>query len=158
MQINKILGIECNTEGGDFFSQWIEYLAPKHHLTKSEQKFLAACLRQRHEISISKKISDENLLDELALNETYRYQLRQKLGISGQQMQNIITKLKKLHILIPRNFPFSNKLNYYKIAPDFIPHYNETEDFLLLLVFKKNDRKENIGAGIQGVQPTETQD
>jgi hypothetical protein len=157
MKINKILGIDCTAEEGDFFSQWIEYLAPKHHLTKSEQKFLAACLRQRHELS--KGISDENLLDETALNETYRTKLRQELGISAQQMQNIITKLKKLHILIPRNFPFSDKLSYYKIAPSFIPNYNEDEDFLLLLVFKKkNDRKENTGASIQGVQSTETKD
>ena len=150
MQINKILTVNCGGED-DFFSAWIEYLAPKHHLTKSEQKFLAACLRQRYELS--KGITDENLLDETALNETYRTKIRNDLNISTQQMQNVITKLKKLHILIPRNFPFSDKLSYYKIAPDFIPPYNETEDFLLLLLFKNG--KADIGASSQGVQTTE---
>ena len=150
MQINKILTVDCNREN-DFFSAWIEYLAPKHHLTKSEQKFLAACLRQRYELS--KGITDENLLDETALNETYRTKIRKDLGISTQQMQNVITKLKKLHILIPRNFPFSDKLSYYKIAPDFIPPYKDDKDFLLLLLFKNG--KADIGASSQGVQSTE---
>ena len=150
MQINKILTVDCNGEN-DFFSAWIEYLAPKHHLTKSEQKFLAACLRQRYELS--KGINDENVLDETALNEIYRTKIRKELNISTQQMQNVITKLKKMHILIPRNFPFSDKLSYYKIAPDFIPNYNENEPFLLLLVFKNGEA--NTGTGSQGVQSTE---
>lgn len=152
MQLNKVLQVDCTGEN-DFFSLWIEYLAPKHHLTKSEQKFLAACLRQRHELS--KGITDEDILDETALNETYRTKIRKDLGISGQQMQNVIAKLKKLHILVPRNFPFSDKLSYYKIAPSFIPNYNESEDFKLLFIFKNNGR-ENTGASSQGVQSTET--
>jgi hypothetical protein len=156
MQVNKALMVDCNAEN-DFFSAWIEYLAPRHHLTKSEQKFLATCLKQRYELS--KSITDENLLDETALNETYRAKIRKDLGISAQQMQNIISKLKKLHILVPRNFPFSDKLNYYKISPSFIPNYHENHDFILLLVFKNNnDRKENTGASSQGIQSTETED
>jgi hypothetical protein len=150
MEANKILAVDCNKEY-DFFSAWTEYLAPKHHLTKSEQKFLAACLRQRYELS--KGITDQNLLDETALNETYRTKIRQDLDISTQQMQNVIAKLKKLHILIPRNFPFSDKLSYYKIAPDFIPPYNENKDFLLLLLFRNG--KADIGASSQGIQTTE---
>ena len=150
MEANKILAVDCNKEY-DFFSAWTEYLAPKHHLTKSEQKFLAACLRQRYELS--KGITDQNLLDETALNETYRTKIRQDLDISTQQMQNVIAKLKKLHILIPRNFPFSDKLSYYKIAPDFIPPYNENKDFLLLLLFRNG--KTDIGTSSQGIQTTE---
>ena len=155
MTINKILQVDCTGEN-DFHSLWIEYLAPKHHLTKSEQKFLAACLRQRYELS--KGITDEDILDETALNETYRTKIRKDLNISGQQMQNVIAKLKKLHILIPRNFPFSDKLSYYKINPQFIPPYNDKEDFLLLLLFKKPNGKTNTGTGSQGVQSTETND
>lgn len=155
MAINKILSVDCSGEN-DFFSAWVEYLAPKHHLTKSEQKFLAACLRQRHELS--KGITDQNILDETALNETYRTKIRNDLNISTQQMQNVITKLKKLHILIPRTVPFTDKLSYYKIAPDFIPPYNEEEDFLLLLLFKKPNGKTNTGTGSEGVQSTETND
>lgn len=150
MNVQKILPVECSKDR-DFFDLWIEYLAPKHHLTKSEQKFLAACLRQRYELS--KGITDESLLDETALNETYRIKIRKDLNISTQQMQNVISKLKKLHILIPRNFPFSDKLSYYKISPSFIPSYKENEPFLLLLVFKNGEA--NTGASSQGVQSTE---
>ena len=150
MHINKILAVECNEEN-DFFSLWIEYLAPKHHLTKSEQKFLAACLRQRHELS--KSISDENLLDETALNKTYRTKIRQELNISSPQMQNIIVKLKKMHILIPRNVPFSDKLSYYKISPSFIPPYKDDEDFNFLLIFKHGTKDSGSGgAGVQSAQ------
>ena len=149
MNINKILTVDCSGEK-DFFDLWIEYLAPKHHLTKSEQRFLAACLRQRHELS--KSIHDENVLDETALNEIYRTKIRNSLNISTQQMQNVLVKLRKLHILIPRNFQFSEKLNYYKIAPSFIPPYKEDENFLLLLLFKNGEA--NIGASSQGVQST----
>jgi hypothetical protein len=108
-------------------------------------------LRQRYELS--KGITDQNVLDETALNEIYRTKIRKDLGISTQQMQNVITKLKKMHILIPRNFPFSDKLSYYKIAPDFIPNYSEDKPFLLLLVF--NNGKADTGTGSQGVQSTE---
>lgn len=151
MELNKVLRVDYDAEN-DFFSAWVEYLGPKHHLTKSEQKFLAACLRQRYELS--KGITDENVLDETALNEIYRTKIRKDLGISTQQMQNVIAKLKKLHILIPRNFPFSDKLSYYKIAPSFIPNYDETKDFLLLLLFPHG--RTNIGTSSQGVQSTET--
>lgn len=150
MNVQKILPVDCSRDK-DFFDLWIEYLAPKHHLTKSEQKFLSACLRQRHELS--KGISDENVLDETALNEIYRTKIRKDLNISVQQMQNVITKLKKLHILIPRNFPFSDKLSYYKIAPSFIPSYKDNEPFLLLLVFKNGET--DTGASSQGIQSTE---
>lgn len=154
MKLNKVLGVIPNEEN-DFFSLWIEYLAPRHHLTKSEQKFLAACVRQRYELS--KGITDETLLDETCLNETYRSKIRKELGISTQQMQNVIVKLKKQHILIPRNVPFSDRISYYKIAPDFIPPYKEDEDFLLLLLFKKKpkDGTTDTGASSQGVQVAE---
>jgi hypothetical protein len=156
MKLNKALMVNYNSsENSDFFSLWIEYLAPKHHLTKSEQKFLAACLRQRY--ILSKSISDETLLDETTLNDTYRTKIRQDLGISTQQMQNTIAKLKKLHILVPRNFPFSDKLSYYKISPSFIPNYNEGEDFNLLFIFK-NVGATNTESSSQGVQSTKEED
>ncbi len=138
MNINKILKVEYNEES-DFFIKWIEYLSPKHHLTKSEQKFLAACLRQRHELS--KSITDENLLDETALSKTYRDKIRQEAGLGVQQTHNIVSKLKSRGILIPRNYPFSDKLNYYKISPSFIPDYEEDKDFTLLFVFRKNGER-----------------
>lgn len=138
MNINKVLRVEYNEES-DFFIKWIEYLAPKHHLTKSEQKFLAACLRQRHELS--KSITDENLLDETALSKTYRDKIRQEAGLGVQQAHNIVSKLKSRGILIPKTYPFSDKLNYYKISPSFIPDYVEDKDFTLLFVFRKNGER-----------------
>lgn len=151
MKVNKILAIDCNGEENDFFIKWMEYLAPKHHLTKTEQRYLAACLRQRYQLS--KSITDEELLDETTLNDTYRAKIKQELGMSTQQIQNIIAKLKKLKILIPRNHPFSERLSYYKISPSFIPDYDDSKEFLLLLVFKNGEG--NTGASSQGIQSTE---
>ena len=156
MKLNKALQVEYNnSEENDFFSLWIEYLAPKHHLTKSEQKFLAACLKQRY--ILSKDITDETLLDETALNDAHRAKIRKDLNISAQQMQNVIAKLKKLHILVPRNFPFSDKLSYYKISPSFIPNYNDGEDFKLLFIFK-NAGATNTKSSSQGIQLTKEED
>ena len=151
MKVNKILAVDCYGEENDFFIKWMEYLAPKHHLTKTEQRYLAACLRQRYQLS--KSITDEELLDETTLNDTYRAKIKQELGMSTQQIQNIIAKLKKLKILIPRNHPFSERLSYYKISPSFIPDYDDSKEFLLLLVFKNGEG--NTGASSQGIQSTE---
>ena len=151
MKVNKILAVDCYGEEDDFFIKWMEYLAPKHHLTKTEQRYLAACLRQRYQLS--KSITDEELLDETTLNDTYRAKIKQELGMSTQQIQNIIAKLKKLKILIPRNHPFSERLSYYKISPSFIPDYDDSKEFLLLLVFKNGEG--NTGASSKGIQPTE---
>ena len=150
MKFNKILTVDCSGEN-DFFSLWIEYLAPKHHLTKSEQKFLAACLRNRYELG--KGITNEILLDETCMNEVYRAKIREEIGFSIQQAQNVISKLKKLKMLIPMKYPFTEKIQYYKIAPSFIPNYNENKDFTLVLLFING--RQNIQTSSQGVQSEE---
>ncbi len=149
--VHKILLVDCNSDG-DFFDKWIEYLRPRHHLTKSEQKFLAACLRTRHHLS--KVISDENVLDETCLNENYREKIKVELGISNLQFLNLISQLKKLKILIPRYQPFSEKVAYYKISPSFIPNYKDGEDFKILIVFKDGQR--DIQTSSEGVQSSST--
>lgn len=147
--IQKVLLVEYS-EHEDFFDKWIEYLTPKHHLTKAEQKLLAACLRTRHELR--KVIRDENVLDETCLNETYRSKIKQDLGLSNQQFLNLIGRLKKLKILIPRYAPFSEKVAYYKISPSFIPPYIDGEEFKLLLLFR--DVQQDMQTGSQGVPNT----
>lgn len=147
--IKKVLLVEYN-DREDFFDKWIEYLTPKHHLTKSEQNLLAACIRTRHELS--KVISDENILDETCLNDTYRSKIKKELDLSNQQFLNLIGRLKKLKILIPRYAPFSEKVAYYKISPSFIPPYVDGEEFKLLLLFK--DARGNIQTGSERVSDT----
>lgn len=148
--IQKVLLVDCNANE-DFFDKWIEYLTPKHHLTRAEQKLLAACLRTRHELS--KVIKDENILDETCLNETYRSKIKKDLSLSNQQFLNLIGRLKKLKILIPRYAPYSEKVAYYKISPSFIPPYVDGEEFKLLLLFKE-DVRGDIQTGSEGVQST----
>lgn len=131
--INKVLLVSSTPET-DFFDNWVEYLAPKHHLNKSEQRFLAACLRQRYELS--KSIADIDLLNETSMNAAHRAQVGHELGMKPCQIQAITYKLKKLGIFIPRNVKYSSKLQYYLISPSFIPDYEEGKDFSLLLVFR----------------------
>lgn len=146
--VDKILPVDCSVK--NFFDLWIEYLTPRHHLTRYEQKFLAACLRTRHELS--KSIKDETILDETCMNEIYRAKISKEIGFSNQQTKNVISRLKKLKILAPRKYPFSTKVQYYKIAPSFIPNYNENKDFTLVLLFING--REDIQTGSQGVQST----
>ena len=147
--IQKVLPVEYN-EYDDFFDKWIEYLTPKHHLTKAEQRLLASCLRTRHELS--KVINDENVLDETCLNETYRLKIKKETGLSNQQFLNLIGRLKKLKILIPRYAPFSEKIAYYKISPSFIPPFVDGEEFKLLILFK--DVRRDIQTGSERVPDT----
>lgn len=137
-KINKVLPVRCDSDK-DFFSLWIEYLTPIHSLTKMEQKYLATCLRNRYELS--KSITDENVLDETCMNESCRTKIRESCGFSVQQAHNVISKLKKLKILIPKKYIYNDRIQYYKISPSFIPDYNENAPFTLLLVFQ------NVGEG-----------
>jgi hypothetical protein len=147
--VHKLLNIDCTEK--DFFDAYIEWLEPTHKLTKSEQKYLAACLRNRYKLS--KGITDENLLDETCMNDVYRTKIREEIGFSSQQSQNVISKLKKLKMLVARKYPFTDKVQYYKIAPKLIPNYNEDKDFILVLSFNgKNHSKTSS----EGVQPADT--
>lgn len=146
-QINKVLPIACNKD--NFFELLLAYLTPRHSLTKGEQKYLAACLKNRHELS--KSITDEIILDETCMNEVYRTKIREEVGYTAQQAQNIISKLKKLKIFIPRKYPFNDKVQYYKIAPSLIFNYKENEDFALVLMFTHEEQKDNKPSS-EGVQ------
>ena len=147
--VNKILMVDCSGEK-DFFDLWLEYLAPKHQLTKTEQKYLAACLRNRYELS--KDINNETLLDETCMSEVYRTKIREEINFSVQQAQNVISKLKKLKIFVARKYPFTDKVQYYKIAPSLIPNYDETKDFTLVYLFSNGEK--NTEPSSQRVQST----
>lgn len=144
--VNKTLTVDCSGDK-DFFDLWVEYLTPKHQLTKTEQKFLAACLRNRHELS--KGITDTELLDATCMNEVYRAKIREEIGFSMQQAQNVISKLKKLKIFVARKYPFTDKVQYYKIAPSLIPNYKDNKDFALVLLFSNGDK--NTGSSSKGI-------
>lgn len=151
--VNKILMVDCSGKK-DFFDLWVEYLTPKHQLTKTEQKFLAACLRNRHELS--KSITDETILDETCMNEVYRTKIRKEIDFSVQQAQNVISKLKKLKILVARKYPFIDKVQYYKIAPSLIPNYDENKDFALVFLFSNGER--DTQSSSKGIQSTNEDD
>lgn len=144
--INKVLVVDCDEEK-DFFTRWVEYLRPKHNLTSTVQKFLAACLRMRYELS--KSITDPTLLDETCLDTARREKLKQKLGLTNQQFFNILYKLKKEKILVPRYIPYSDRVDYYKISPSFIPNYEEGKEFVFMLIFKDGQNTQTSSEGIQ---------
>lgn len=146
--IIKSLDIDCNGDK-DFFDLFIEWLTPKHHLTKIEQKYLAACIRNRHELS--KSIADDDILDETCMNEVNRAKIRKDIGFNSQQAQNVISKLKKLKMLIPKKYPLSDRASYYKIAPSLIPNYDESKDFILVLSF---NGRQDIQTSSKGEQST----
>ena len=134
MQAVKVLTIPCTpSDEKDFFLRWVEYLRPRHGLTPTEQKVLAACLRHRYELS--KSITDPVVLEETCLNEANREKLKQELGMSSPQLTGVLASLKNAKVIAPKN-KLNGRAEYYKIAPSFIPDIDDSGEFKLLLVFK----------------------
>lgn len=145
--IDKAFIIPCSSsDSKDFFGAYVEYLKPKHHLTETEQKVLAAILRHRHELS--KSISDDILLEEVCLNKVNRERIKKTLGMSAPQFNGIMGKLRERKILSQ-----SKITELYRINPNFIPKFDGSGDFKLMLIFKYGDGQTDQGTGSEGVQP-----
>lgn len=144
--IDKAFIIPCSSnDSKDFFGAWVEYLKPKHHLTETEQKVLAAILRHRDELS--KSISDESILEEVCLNKVNRDRIKKTLGMSAPQFNGIMGKLREHKILSQ-----SKITELYRINPNFIPKLDGSGDFKLMLIFKYSDGQVNQETGSGGIQ------
>lgn len=127
--VDKGFTISCgNNEDDDFFQKWVEYIKPKHGLTKTEQRVLAEILRHRY--ILSKSINDEALLEETFLNKIHRDAIRSSLKMSGPQFNGIMGKLRDLKILVQNKYT-----EMYKMNPNFIVTPNDSGSFKLLMVF-----------------------
>lgn len=121
-RIDNVIRIPTSLQGR-FFRYWIDFLQPFHHLTSRESDVITAFLKARYDLS--KKISDEEILDRVVMSDEVKTKIREECGISLPHFQVIIGKLKKTGIIE------NNKIN-----SKFIPNIrNEGGTFKLLLLF-----------------------
>ena len=128
----KVLPINCTTGDKDFFDLWVEWLRPIHKLTNGEQKLLAAILRHRH--TLSKGITDSEMLERLCTDSANLDKVRETMQISSQQMNGIMLRLKKARVLAPVK-KLNGRAKYYKIAPSIIPQINKDKHTCIILDF-----------------------
>lgn len=122
MKANNIVRIPTSLDG-KFFRFWFEFLKPFHNLTDREMDVVTLFAKHRYELS--KKISDNDLLDRVLMGEDIKRKIREESGVSLQYFQVIMSNLKKNKVII------NNRLN-----PKFIPNITEDKGvFQLLLLF-----------------------
>ncbi len=121
--INNVIRIPTSVNTS-FFRLWLDFLKPFHNLTERETQIAAAILKKRFELS--KVITDDNILDSVALGDDSKKDIREECHISLAHFQVILGKLRKTKIIIGD-----------KINPRFIPNVSKSGDsFRLLLNFE----------------------
>lgn len=113
-----------------FFKYWVEFLWPIHRLCPSEMEILACFLKERY--ALSKKITDERLLDTVIFTTRVRKKILDECGITGVFLSTKLGKFKKQGII-----------KEGRINPRLIPNVKEENgSFKLLLYFDfKDDNK-----------------
>ena len=115
----------------EFFTLWLKFLRPFHNLSDRELEVAACMLKNRYELS--KKISDEKILNDVLFSKENKDKMLKELHITNQYYQVILGKLRKVKFI---------KDN--KIYSRFIPEYEEDKMFTLLLVFDKEKIKDEL--------------
>lgn len=116
--------IKIPTTLDEFFRHWLMFLKPFHQLTGRELDVATALLKQRYKLS--KVITDNNILDKVAMGDDTRKIVREECELSLPHFQVILGKLKKNKVIIDG-----------RINPKFIPNISEENGtFQLLLLFK----------------------
>ena len=119
----NVISIPTSLEG-KFFKYWLEFLRPIHKLTNREIEVVELFLKNRYKLS--KVVSDEELLDKIAMGEDVKKEIRETLGITLEHFQVIMSKLRKNNVIV------NNKLNR-KFIPNLVKGDNT---FYLLLYFE----------------------
>lgn len=120
-QANNVIRIPTSIDG-KFFRYWIEFLKPFHNLTDRETEVAAEFLKQRY--TLSKVISDNDILDRVAMSEETKRKVREECKISLPHFQVIMGKLRK-----------SGILENEKLNPRFIPNITSEKGAFNLLFF-----------------------
>lgn len=82
----------------EFFKYWVDIMSPVHHLSKRDMELTASLLYRRYKLS--KVISNDEVLDTVLLGTEQRRQLRDEFGLSQQNFQVVLSKLRAKKIII----------------------------------------------------------
>lgn len=105
----------------NFFKYWLTFLKPFHNLTDREVDVLTSFIKQRYELS--KVITDEIILDKVAMSEDTKRKVREECNITLPHFQVIMGKLRKNKVIV------NNRIN-----PKFIPNIKEENGVVTLLL------------------------
>ena len=115
-KINNVIALSQTPLGNDFFKYWFIFLRPLHHLTDREIDIISALTRHRYELS--KKISDDKILDNVLMGEDIKKQIVEECGITTAHYQVILGKLRKNKVVI------GNSINPKLILERMKVHYS----------------------------------
>lgn len=113
MKPSNVVAIKTTLSG--FFSYWVQFTKPLHHLTDRQAQVLEAFLQLRYELS--KVISDEDLLDENTMNESSKRKIKKTLNLSDAHFQVIMSELRNHEVIING-----------KIASKYIPKFPKKDN------------------------------
>lgn len=80
-----------------FFTLWLKFLRPFHTLSDRELEVAACMLKNRYELS--KKISDEKILNDVLFSKENKDKMMKELHITNQYYQVILGKLRKVKFI-----------------------------------------------------------
>lgn len=136
--LNNLIKVPVSLQK-NFFKYWVEFLRPIHHLTPVEMQILACLLRERY--FLSKKVSDDAILDNIVFSTEIRRKILAECEISNVLLSTKLGKFRKEGIIIQG-----------RINPRLIPNLKEEKgNFKLLLFFKFED--EDKGKETEGSIP-----
>ena len=82
----------------EFFTLWLKFLRPFHNLSDRELEVAACMLKNRYELS--KKISDEKILNDVLFSKENKDKMLKELHITNQYYQVILGKLRKVKFVV----------------------------------------------------------
>jgi hypothetical protein len=120
----------------EFFKYWVDFLFPIHKLSRRDADVTASLLYRRHQLS--EVISNEDVLDAVLLSTEQRRIMRAQFGLTQQNFQVIMAKLRAKHVIV-------NK----KINKRFIPNLSkDADEYKLTIHFRmpneKHEEQQNI--------------
>lgn len=110
---------------------WLQFLKPYHKLRDKEMEMLSLFLNKRYELS--KKITDEDLLDTMLFDKNIKDQIKKEMNYSNHQVfNNMLSSLRSKGVIING-----------KINKGLIPDLGEDGDNFKL-IFNFNIREDEV--------------
>tara|TARA_R110000851_G_scaffold71614_3_gene159203 strand:+ start:5902 stop:6315 length:414 start_codon:yes stop_codon:yes gene_type:complete len=82
-----------------FFMYWLQFLKPYHKLRDKEIEMLSLFLNKRYELS--KKITDEDILDTMLFDKRIKDQIKEEMNYSNHQVfNNMLSSLRTKGVIV----------------------------------------------------------
>lgn len=91
MKNGKIANINVDLPG--LFLRWVELTKPFHMLAPQHSELLGMLLY--HNYILSRSVTDEDLVWKMVFSYDTKSEIKDAMGIKGQQLQNLLTILRK---------------------------------------------------------------